>query len=126
MADQLTDDQISEFKEAFHNFDKDSDGRISPKELGEVFKALGYAITEPETIELIKEIDEKGESIDFYEFLNIIAKKLKDVDNGEELLAAFKVIVFEIGIMILKREEKKKKNLYVQKNKLEFEKIICK
>lgn len=28
MADQLTDDQISEFKEAFSLFDKDGDGLI--------------------------------------------------------------------------------------------------
>ena len=28
MADQLTDDQISEFKEAFSLFDKDGDGQI--------------------------------------------------------------------------------------------------
>ena len=28
MADQLTDDQISEFKEAFSLFDKDGDGPI--------------------------------------------------------------------------------------------------
>ena len=30
MADQLTDDQISEFKEAFSLFDKDGDGQIPP------------------------------------------------------------------------------------------------
>lgn len=29
MADQLTDDQISEFKEAFSLFDKDGDGLFS-------------------------------------------------------------------------------------------------
>ena len=29
MADQLTDDQISEFKEAFSLFDKDGDGSLS-------------------------------------------------------------------------------------------------
>ena len=29
MADQLTDDQISEFKEAFSLFDKDGDGTFS-------------------------------------------------------------------------------------------------
>ena len=33
MADQLTDDQISEFKEAFSLFDKDGDGQI-PSILG--------------------------------------------------------------------------------------------
>ena len=31
MADQLTDDQISEFKEAFSLFDKDGDGMLSPQ-----------------------------------------------------------------------------------------------
>lgn len=30
MADQLTDDQISEFKEAFSLFDKDGDGMFHP------------------------------------------------------------------------------------------------
>jgi len=30
MADQLTDDQISEFKEAFSLFDKDGDGMLHP------------------------------------------------------------------------------------------------
>jgi calmodulin len=29
MADQLTDEQISEFKEAFSLFDKDGDGIVS-------------------------------------------------------------------------------------------------
>jgi len=29
MADQLTDEQISEFKEAFSLFDKDGDGLLS-------------------------------------------------------------------------------------------------
>ena len=31
MADQLTDDQISEFKEAFSLFDKDGDGTLPPQ-----------------------------------------------------------------------------------------------
>ncbi|RRT43024.1 hypothetical protein B296_00048170 [Ensete ventricosum] len=30
MAEQLTDEQISEFKEAFSLFDKDGDGQIPP------------------------------------------------------------------------------------------------
>jgi len=33
MADQLTDDQIAEFKEAFSLFDKDGDGKISSRPL---------------------------------------------------------------------------------------------
>ena len=33
MADQLTEEQIAEFKEAFSLFDKDGDGTVSTKEL---------------------------------------------------------------------------------------------
>lgn len=36
MADQLTDDQISEFKEAFSLFDKDGDGML----FSQIFVAL--------------------------------------------------------------------------------------
>ena len=35
-AEQLTEDQIAEFKEAFSLFDKDGDGTITTKELGTV------------------------------------------------------------------------------------------
>ncbi|XVF20607.1 hypothetical protein REPUB_Repub12eG0015300 [Reevesia pubescens] len=48
VADQLTDDQISEFKEAFSLFDKDGDGCITTKELGTVMRSLGHNPTETE------------------------------------------------------------------------------
>lgn len=41
MADQLTEEQIAEFKEAFSLFDKDGDGTITTKELGTVMRSLG-------------------------------------------------------------------------------------
>lgn len=40
-ADQLTEEQIAEFKEAFSLFDKDGDGTITTKELGTVMRSLG-------------------------------------------------------------------------------------
>ncbi len=42
MADQLTEEQIAEFKEAFSFFDKDGDGTITTKELGTVMRSLGH------------------------------------------------------------------------------------
>ena len=42
-ADQLTEEQIAEFKEAFSLFDKDGDGTITTKELGTV--SLFYLLT---------------------------------------------------------------------------------
>ncbi len=46
MADLLTDDQISEFKDAFTLFDKDCDGQITTKELSSVLGSLGQNPTE--------------------------------------------------------------------------------
>jgi calmodulin len=45
MADLLTEQQISEFKEAFSLFDKDGDSNITTKELGTVMKSLGQKPT---------------------------------------------------------------------------------
>ena len=45
MADQLTDEQTAEFREAFALFDKDGDGTISTKELGTVMNSLGQKPT---------------------------------------------------------------------------------
>ncbi|WZZ90535.1 hypothetical protein YC2023_119114 [Brassica napus] len=111
MADQLTDDQISEFKEAFSLFDKDGDGMLSPqifvpfivrlgvvsgcittKELGTVMRSLGQNPTEAELQDMINEVDADGNgTIDFPEFLNLMARKMKDTDSEEELKEAFRV-----------------------------------
>jgi len=50
MADQLTEEQIAEFKEAFSLFDKDGDGTITTKELGTVMRSLGQNPTEAEKL----------------------------------------------------------------------------
>merc|ERR1712029_1220980 len=55
-ADQLTEEQIAEFKEAFSLFDKDGNG-----------------------------------TIDFPEFLTMMARKMKDTDSEEEIREAFRV-----------------------------------
>jgi calmodulin len=92
MADQLTDEQIAEFKEAFALFDKDGDGTVTTKELGTVMRSLGQNPTEAELQDMINEVDADGNgTIDFPEFLNLMARKMKDTDSEEELREAFKV-----------------------------------
>ncbi|KAL8271765.1 hypothetical protein Esti_004360 [Eimeria stiedai] len=177
MADQLTEEQIAEFKEAFSLFDKDGDGSelgvrtcmvakaltcdpevahlshasmdgfapfssfdlprevlvfiscitsaasalpppahstatatlselrsslicwvllgvtaITTKELGTVMRSLGQNPTEAELQDMINEVDADGNgTIDFPEFLTLMARKMKDTDSEEELIEAFKV-----------------------------------
>mmetsp|Transcript_6144 Transcript_6144/g.10526 ORF Transcript_6144/g.10526 Transcript_6144/m.10526 type:complete len:314 (+) Transcript_6144:44-985(+) len=92
MADQLTEEQIAEFKEAFSLFDKDGDGTITTKELGTVMRSLGQNPTEAELTDMINEVDADGNgTIDFPEFLTMMARKMKDTDSEEEILEAFKV-----------------------------------
>uniref|UniRef100_A0A7I4ASK6 EF-hand domain-containing protein n=1 Tax=Physcomitrium patens TaxID=3218 RepID=A0A7I4ASK6_PHYPA len=92
MAEHLTEEQIAEFKEAFSLFDKDGDGSITTKELGTVMRSLGQNPTEAELQDMINEVDADGNgTIDFPEFLNLMARKMKDTDSEEELKEAFKV-----------------------------------
>ncbi|KAJ3211166.1 hypothetical protein HDU82_006586 [Entophlyctis luteolus] len=92
MADQLTEEQIAEFKEAFSLFDKDGDGTITTKELGTVMRSLGQNPTEAELQDMINEVDADGNgTIDFPEFLTMMARKMKDTDSEEEIKEAFKV-----------------------------------
>lgn len=90
--EDLSEDQIAEFKEAFSLFDKDGDGTITTKELGTVMRSLGQNPTESELQDMINEVDIDGNGqIDFEEFLQMMAKKMKDTDTEEEMKEAFKV-----------------------------------
>jgi len=92
MADVLTEEQIAEFKEAFSLFDKDGDGTITTKELGTVMRSLGQNPTEAELQDMINEVDADGNgTIDFPEFLTMMARKMKDTDSEEEIREAFRV-----------------------------------
>ncbi|KAJ3737289.1 hypothetical protein DFJ43DRAFT_1047097 [Lentinula guzmanii] len=92
MAEQLSEEQISEFKEAFSLFDKDGDGMITTKELGTVMRSLGQNPTEAELQEMINEVDTDGNGfVDFPEFLSMMARKMKDIDSEEEIKEAFRV-----------------------------------
>ncbi len=76
--EQLTEEQIAEFKEAFSLFDKDGDGTITTKELGTVMRSLGQNPTEAELQDMINEVDADGNgTIDFPEFCTLMARKMK-------------------------------------------------
>lgn len=88
----MSEEKIAEFKEAFALFDKDSDGKVTTKELGTVMRSLGQNPSESELADMINEVDANSDgSIDFPEFLTMMAKKMKDTDLDAEIAEAFKV-----------------------------------
>jgi calmodulin len=55
-------------------------------------RSLGQTPTEAGLQEMIKEVDANGDgTIDFPEFLNLMAKKMQDTDTEDDLKEAFKV-----------------------------------
>ncbi|KAJ3056121.1 hypothetical protein HK097_008044 [Rhizophlyctis rosea] len=90
--DQLTEDQITEYREAFSLFDDDNDGEITTKELGTVMRALGQNVTEAELKSFVAEVEKSGKkSLEFPTFLTLMARKLRDTDSESEIREAFKV-----------------------------------
>ncbi|KFY83286.1 hypothetical protein V498_08181 [Pseudogymnoascus sp. VKM F-4517 (FW-2822)] len=67
-------------------------GQITTKELGTVMRSLGQNPSESELQDMINEVDaDNNGTIDFPEFLTMMARKMKDTDSEDEIREAFKV-----------------------------------
>ncbi|XP_051120628.1 calmodulin-like [Andrographis paniculata] len=102
MGDGLTEEQVAEFREAFTLIDRDSDGVISVEELAAVIQSLNEHPTMEEIQEMMDEVllldhphphqnHIHGATLDFHQFLTIMARKHREENVGEELKEAFKV-----------------------------------
>ncbi|KQJ89557.1 calmodulin-beta isoform X2 [Brachypodium distachyon] len=88
--DELSQEQLDEFRAAFSLFDRDGDGTITLEELGTVMRSLGQRPTEAELRDMIAEVDADGNgAVDFAEFLALVDRKLLDAED--DLRDAFRV-----------------------------------
>jgi len=92
MADSFTKEEIAGFEDAFALFDKDGDGTITITELGTVLESLGQKRTPAELKTMFDEVDTDGNgTIDFEEFVAMMAGHMDDTSLEEELGDAFKL-----------------------------------
>lgn len=88
--EELSEEQIEEFKEAFSLFDPENKGYIQTKELGTVLRSLGIHATDEEKNEFIEKYDQEQEdNIYFHDFLEILIKKIVETKPEDELQEAF-------------------------------------
>jgi calmodulin len=72
--------------------DKTSNGTITTKELAIVMRSLGQNPTEAELADMINEVEAVGNgTIDFPEFLTMMARKMKDTESFDDIVEAFKI-----------------------------------
>jgi len=88
---ELSDDQVSEFKEAFTFFDVDGDGAINKEDLRTVMRKLGFKPTNEELDQMIKDgAASNSDKLDFTEFLSMFAARMKGTDPEDEIKEAFR------------------------------------
>eukprot|EP01062_Namystynia_karyoxenos_P044885 TRINITY_DN3318_c0_g1_i1.p1 TRINITY_DN3318_c0_g1~~TRINITY_DN3318_c0_g1_i1.p1 ORF type:complete len:205 (+),score=76.72 TRINITY_DN3318_c0_g1_i1:79-615(+) len=89
--DELSPEQLQEFRLVFNLFDSDSSGAISATELGTVMKSVGLKPTERELAQMIQDVDKDGSGeIEFEEFLHLMAKKFNDTQLLDQIHDVFR------------------------------------
>ena len=84
-VDQLSSEQISEFRDAFRMFDKDGDGTVNAEEIGDVMTKLGQEHTEQTLLDMVADADEDGNGvIEEREFIAMMARQMAGSDSESE------------------------------------------
>lgn len=92
-AQELSEEQVAEFKECFSLFDADASGTVDTSELGTVMKSLGQKMSDEDLAHMIEEVDVDGSgTVDFAEFLGMMALQMKDHDSEVVLQATFNLL----------------------------------
>merc|ERR1719278_1722825 len=87
----ISQDFVSEMREAFYLFDKDQNGYICSKELGALLRTLGCNPTEAEVNTLMASIDvDHNGRIDLLEFIVMMHQTVGRTDTMEEIRMAFR------------------------------------
>lgn len=89
----VPEEMLKDWREAFSMFDKNGDDLISAGELGTVMRNLGLNPTEEDVQKMISDVDKDANGfVDFNEFVSMMLKfQESHVDPEEQYLEAFRV-----------------------------------
>ena len=83
-------EQLEELKEAFQLFDTNHTGAIDSREFKAAMRALGFPIKKVDVIKFFKEVPKDvSESLNFEEFVGIVAPIMPKRDSKEEVYKIF-------------------------------------
>lgn len=90
--ENLSDEQIEEYKDAFSLFDRDNNGIITTRELSAIMRSLGFNPTEEELQTMINNVDYDGNGvIDFPEFVKLMEDQKKPDEREADMMLAFRI-----------------------------------
>ena len=91
MTTNISEEQLEQCREIFNLYDKDKDGTIDARELGDIMRSLGSYPSYEEVNEMLKEVDtDISGKIEFEELLDLFIKKINEPDTEEDYIEAFK------------------------------------
>ena len=74
----FTAEQLAMFREHFDRYDTDGNGSIAGEELGPLMESLGHSTSERQMNAFLNSVDiDRNGSVEFDEFVALIAKKMK-------------------------------------------------
>lgn len=89
-VEELTEEQITQLREAFSAHDRDGDGRITLQELRQALEKLGEEPAEPELRALMVRADADGsQTIELSEFLAFMSRRMRAAGPEGEIREAF-------------------------------------
>ena len=89
---EITEEQMDEYREAFDLFDKDGDGTISTGELKNLLRCFGQICTDDEVQQIIQRYDksETG-SLGFDHMVKIMQALIQEPEYDEEIWQVYKL-----------------------------------
>ena len=90
--EEISPEKRKEYQDTFEMFDKDKDGAITARELGNMMRSIGQNPTDEEVMAMIKEVDLNSDGkIELDEFMTLMARNSPDTQTEDEVINAFRV-----------------------------------